>query len=188
MVYLDENIWGFDLEAALLNISEQRRDYALKIRHELGRRQSVLAYLLLKKGLLNEYGLDVNPAFSFGEHGKPVLTDFPSIHFSLSHCREAVICAVSDHPVGVDIESVGRYKESVVRYSMNDDEQLRILEAEQKDVAFARLWTMKEACVKMTGEGLQTGVKDILVDNGYSFTTVVDPLQRFVYSLCFQRR
>lgn len=184
MVYIDEDIWGFDLDAALAAISAQRRDYALKFRHELGRRQCVLAYLLLKRGLFVEYGLDVNPEFTFGDHGKPVLKDFPGIHFSLSHCREAVVCALSDRPVGIDVESVGRYNDGVVCYSMNDDEQRLIAAAEQPALAFARLWTMKEASVKLTGEGLQTGIKDILTDNRFRFTTVVDPRQRFVYSVC----
>lgn len=48
MVYIDEHIWDFDLDAALAEISEQRREQALRFKHELGRRQCVLAYLLLK--------------------------------------------------------------------------------------------------------------------------------------------
>ena len=33
MIYVSEDIWDFDLEAALKEISEQRREQALKFKH-----------------------------------------------------------------------------------------------------------------------------------------------------------
>ena len=51
MIYVCEDIWSFDLEAGLEEISEQRREQALKFRHEQGQRLCVLAYQLLKQGL-----------------------------------------------------------------------------------------------------------------------------------------
>ena len=99
-VYINEHIWDFDLEAALKTISEQRREQALKFKHEQGQRLCVLAYLLLKEGLRQEYGLTDNPIFEYNEHGKPSIVGHPEIYFNLSHCKEAVVCAVSDKPVG----------------------------------------------------------------------------------------
>ena len=43
-VLVSEEIWDFDLEAALGEISVQRREQALKFRHEQGQRLCVLAY------------------------------------------------------------------------------------------------------------------------------------------------
>ena len=57
MIYVSEDIWSFDLEAGLKEISEQRREQALKFRHEQGQRLCVLAYQLLKQGLKEEYGI-----------------------------------------------------------------------------------------------------------------------------------
>ena len=54
MIYVCEDIWSFDLEAGLEEISEQRREQALKFRHEQGQRLCVLAYQLLKQGLKEE--------------------------------------------------------------------------------------------------------------------------------------
>ena len=118
MVYIDEHIMDFDLEAALQQISEQRREQALRFRHELGQRTSVLAYLLLKKALRETFSFNGNPLFEYGEHGKPAIVGRPDIYFNLSHCREAVACAVSHHPIGIDVESVRSYHESVARYAM----------------------------------------------------------------------
>lgn len=182
MVYVDEHIYGFDLDAALRSISEQRREQALRYRYELGQRQCVLAYLLLKRALHDEYGIDGNPVFSYGEHGKPFLTDYPGIHFSLSHCREAVACAVSTKPVGIDVESVREYKEGLARYTMSDDELQQILSADRPDVAFTRLWTMKEAVLKMAGTGITNDIKTVLAGASCQFTVVERLSQGYVYA------
>lgn len=184
MVYIDDHIWDFDLEAALLELSPERREQALRYRHELGRRQCALAYLLLKRALHDGYGITGNPRFNYGEHGKPLLADYPDIHFSLSHCREAVACAVSDRPVGIDVESIGRYREQLAAYTMSEDERAAIAAAASPEVAFTRLWTMKEALLKCSGQGIVDGLKTVLegVDENL-FTTVVDPSERYVYTV-----
>ena len=102
MIYLNDDIAGFDFDAALPLLSEQRREQALKFKYELGRKTCAMAYLLLCEGLQKEYGLTERPVFEYGEHGKPAIIGHPDIHFNLSHCREAVICAVSNRPVGID--------------------------------------------------------------------------------------
>ena len=184
MLYIDDHIWDFDLEAALLELSPERREQALRYRHELGRRQCALAYLLLKRALHEGYGITGNPRFNYGEQGKPLLADYPDIHFSLSHCREAVACAVSDRPVGIDVESIGRYREQLAAYTMSEDERAAIAAAASPEVAFTRLWTMKEALLKCSGQGIVDGLKTVLegVDENL-FTTVVDPSERYVYTV-----
>ena len=105
-VLVSEGIWDFNLEAALNEISEQRREQALKFRHEQGQRLCVLAYQLLKQGLREEYGITDNPVFEYNEHGKPSIVGHPEIFFNLSHCKEAAVCVISDQPVGIDVESI----------------------------------------------------------------------------------
>lgn len=185
MVYVDEHIDDFDLQEALAAISSQRRQQALRFRYERGQRTCVLAYLLLKRALLAEYGIDENPLFDYGEHGKPVLVGHPGIHFNLSHCREAVACVVSDRPVGIDVESVREYRDSLASYTMNEAELHQIAEAGQPDAAFIRLWTMKEARLKLTGQGITDNLKTALADSHcYRFTTVERLEQRYIYTVC----
>ena len=185
MVYIDEHIDDFDLPTALADISAQRREQALRFKHERGQRTCVLAYLLLKKALREEFGIVDNPLFEYGEHGKPTIVGHPDIHFNLSHCREAVACVVSQRPVGIDVESVNRYKEALVSYTMNDHEQAQIAAAERPDVAFTRLWTMKEARMKLTGEGITNNLKTALDDSrNWRFTTVERLEQNYIYTLC----
>lgn len=190
MVYLNDDIDHFDWQAALPLLSEQRREQCLKFRHELGRKTCAAAYLLLCEALRKEYGIHELPVFEYGEHGKPVLAGLPHIHFNLSHCREAAICVVSDKSVGVDIESIHRYSESLARYVMNDNEMEEILHAENPALTFTKLWTQKEAVVKLTGHGISNDMKSVLQDrvlegSTFEIQTVVNAEKNYVYSITY---
>ena len=177
-----EDIWAFDLQAALKEISEQRREQTLKFKHEQGQRLCVLAYLLLKQALREGYGITENPVFEYNEHGKPSIVGHPEIFFNLSHCKEAAICVVSDQPVGVDVEGIREYKESLVNYTMNDEEIAQIKTAENPAAAFIRLWTMKEATTKLIGTGISNDMKTVIDPTKYKYTTV--DRQRYIYTIC----
>ena len=181
-VLVSEDIWEFDLEAALGEISAQRREQALRFRYELGQRLCVLAYQLLKKGLRETYGITENPIFEYNEHGKPSIVGHPDIFFNLSHCKEAAVCVISDHPVGIDVESIREYKESLVRYTMNDAEIREIESAENPASAFIRFWTMKEATMKLVGTGINNDMKNVIDTTTYHYTTV--DRQQYIYTVC----
>lgn len=185
MVYLNDDIAHFDWQAALPLLSEQRREQCLKFRHEQGRKTCAAAYLLLCKGLREEYGISEPPVFEYGEHGKPAIVGFPHIHFNLSHCREAAICVVSSHPVGVDVESVREYKESLVHYTMNDEEVSQIMQTTRPDVEFTKLWTKKEAVLKLSGEGIHNDMKSVLTACPHQIETIVNEEKNYVYSLVY---
>lgn len=182
-ILLSEDIWRFDLEAALAEISEQRREQALKFKHEQGKRLCVLVYQLLKQGLREEYGITDNPVFEYNEHGKPSIVGHPDIYFNLSHCKHAAVCVVGDHPVGIDVESIREYKESLARYTMNDEEFQQIVSSDHPNEAFIRLWTMKEATMKLIGTGISNDLKQVLTAS-YKYTTVVDDQRRYIYTVC----
>ena len=182
LVLVSEAIWDFDLEAALKEISEQRREQALKFKFELGQRLCVLAYQLLKQGLREDYGITENPVFEYNEHGKPSIVGHPEICFNLSHCKEAVVCAVSDKPVGIDVESIREYRDSLVHYTMNDEEIQEIESSEHPASAFIRLWTMKEATMKLIGTGISNDMKSVIDIHTYKYTTV--DRQRYIYTVC----
>ena len=182
MIYLNDDIAGFDFDAALPLLSEQRREQALKFKYVLGRKTCAMAYLLLCEGLQKEYGLTERPVFEYGEHGKPAIIGHTDIHFNLSHCREAVICAVSDKPVGIDIESPRTPRPSLINYTMNADEAERIRQAPDPSLLFTQLWTMKEALVKLTATGITDNLRDVLRRDDVSFHTIFTP--RYLYTIC----
>ena len=186
MIYIDNHIDDFDLREALAAVSQQRRDYALRYRQERDQRLCLAAYRLLQRALMLEYGIDGMPVFTYDDKGKPLLQGHPDIHFSLSHCHEAVAVAGSDHPVGIDVETTGHYSAEVARRVMNDDEMREIEASAQPEVAFTRLWTMKESLYKLTGDDNEGDMAGMLSDiSKYRFTTTIHP--RFIYTACTER-
>ena len=182
MIYIDDDIQGFDLESALPLLSEQRREQVLRFKFELGRKTCAMAYMLLRRALHEEYGIDEAPVFEYGEHGKPFIIGHPDIHFNFSHCREAVACAVSNQPIGIDVESIREFTESLVRYTMNDEEAREIESADDPTRAFIRFWTMKEAKLKLSGHGICDNMKQVL-DGTEHFQTVFNEKKGYIYSV-----
>ena len=189
MYLLRDDIASLDeqqTERLLLSLPEWRREVAMRYKHLAGRRESATAYLLLLEALQQQYGINEAPHFVIGPHGKPSLLEFPHIHFNTSHCHKAVICAVGDTPVGVDIEGRRSIRDSLVDYTMNAAEKERIARAEDPEMEFLKLWTAKEAVVKLSGEGIQDNIRDILTlakDRNISVHTYINTKKDYVYSL-----
>ena len=184
-----DSIASDELEAAIALLPQWRREQALRFKHEQGRKECTFSYLLLCRLLKEEYGIEELPAFVYGEHGKPSLAfadhhNAPSIHFNLSHCRKAVACVVADCEVGIDVECFGRYKDSLARHICNDEELVRIAIASSPDTEFTRLWTQKEAVVKLTGRGIDDDLKNLLIKyNNVSLTTEVQHERGYAMSV-----
>ena len=161
-IYIDENINDFDLDEAMTLLSEQRREQVARYKLEGPRRQAVAAYLLLRKAVREMYGIHDAPVFEYDANGKPSILGHPEIFFNLSHCRKAVACVVADSPVGIDVEETCRFSDSIARYTLDDEEYESVVKADNPSQAFIRLWTMKEALLKYTGEGLRRDIKTVL--------------------------
>ncbi len=159
-----DNLDGYlpeDLERDISQLPSWRREQALKYRHFQGQRDCTLSYLLLCQALEDEFGIADNPTFLIGEHGKPSLQEYPSIHFNLSHCANAIACAVGDKPIGIDAESTERkISDALIRHTMSPQEQEEIA---GDPIRFFRFWTQKEALVKLRGTGLQDNLHDLLL-------------------------
>lgn len=184
MLYLNDHLQDLDLDNALSQLSDQRREQALRYKHDLGQRTCAAAYLLLCQGLRAEYGITDKPVFAYGEHGKPFIVGHPEIHFNFSHCREAVVCFVSDRPVGIDVESKRSFSDSLISYTMNAREEALIRASDNPPLEFIRLWTRKEAVVKLTGDGIKNNMREILERDDVHIQTVVSDDSRYVYSVC----
>jgi 4'-phosphopantetheinyl transferase len=93
--------------------------------------------------------------------GKPRMARGP-LRFNMSHSSELVVVAVSCDEVGIDVERVRPVASlpALAARHMTSNEQAAIDEAAEDErlAAFFRLWTRKEAAVKLTGLGLQAAV------------------------------
>ncbi len=186
MILIDDQIQDYPPEQIaqwIDELPEWRRKQALAFKHDSGRRQSLLAYRLLCQGLREEYGIMEPPTFLYGEHGKPYIILTPP-HFSLSHCREAVACAIADKPCGIDIECTNRrITDSLIRYSMNEGEQTLIRKSDDPQRTFFRLWTQKEALLKKLGTGINNTMRNILSDQPHTIETREN--ERYILSVAW---
>ena len=182
MIYLDEHIESIDVVAVLAEVSEQRRELAMRFLRESSRQQSLAAYLLLKKGLRMEYGIQENPILAFTADGKPFIENRPDIHFNLSHSKTVALCAISEQPVGADVEVLRPVSAQLIDYTMNEEERAWIQNSRNPDEAFMTLWTRKEAVLKLTGEGIRKDLKNVLDGNTLCQIETVSA-RNYIYSI-----
>ena len=165
MIYICHALNKYTDEQFLIHLSSLpiwRREKALQYKKFDDRKRSVLAFVLLQRALREEYGITEVPEFVYNEFGKPSLPNLP-IHFSISHCKNAVACAVNDHNIGIDVESIVPYNHDVARRVCTADELKMLEQSPNKDVAFIKLWTMKEAISKYEGMGLSMPFAEVTI-------------------------
>lgn len=141
-----------DAPALIRPLTEERRDRILRCRRAETRRLGCAAGLLLA-AVLPAYGL--NPASLLkGPQGRPLSPG--TTDFNLSHSGEGTVLAVSDHPVGCDLERLRIPPASFARRFFSDEEQRWICgqSGMRQAEAFFRIWTARESYLKLTGEGL----------------------------------
>ena len=156
MVYIFDRLDQYTdeaYEAHLSSLPAWRREKALQYKKLGDRKRSVLAFVFLQRALREEYGITEVPEFVYNEFGKPSFKNLP-IHFSLSHCKDAVACTISDQNIGIDVENIVPYNPDVARRVCTAAELEMLEQSANKDVDFIKLWTVKEAISKYEGLGL----------------------------------
>ncbi len=108
--------------------------------------------------------------FEYGEHGKPSLQDRSAdLEFNLSHSAHLGLIGVAKHRrIGVDVDEVRRTtdwaKVSERVFVAHEVQRVLALPARDREQAYVRLWTCKEAYTKALGAGFQYGFKNFSVD------------------------
>ena len=110
--------------------------------------------VLLSSAVLQTWGITPLPAILRLAQGKPVFRDVPSLHFNLSHSGSFALCALSDAPVGVDIEALRPRKPGLAEHIFSPAEQQWYHCHGAGSDALLTLWTRKEAWGKQRGTGL----------------------------------
>ncbi len=95
------------------------------------------------------------PEIRLTEWGKPYFTQ-GDLHFSISHTKHHVFCALSDRPIGIDAEEAGRdISLKLAQKILSPGEFAQYEAAEDKRMALLTFWVLKEAQAKCDGTGLQ---------------------------------
>lgn len=151
-------------------LDDEERGRAARFVFPLHRRAFVAGHALVRVmlgGLVNRPPGSLR--FVRDERGRPELAGSGGPSFSLSHTDGMVACAVSESgTVGVDVEGDrGRIDIHGIAGRFFAPAEARAVR-ERGAGAFTRIWTLKEAFLKATGEGLRRPLD--------SFQFSLDPL------------
>ena len=169
-----------EIQRLLPLVSDERREEAMSYKHLFGQFACLKSYVMLRE-LLERQGLSHPFRFERNEHGKPFLADYSDIYFNISHCKNGIAVAVSSQPIGIDIESYRNVSDSLIRYTMNEEEQRIIAESDDPLRTFTEYWTKKEAVFKLRGTGITHDLHNLLLGDEVVQTVVV-PEKQYAYS------
>lgn len=181
---------GFFLRAAEF-LPPVKRSSVLKMKNEKSKRETILAWLLLRHVL----GDDAERLFQkleFSKNGKPFFENEP-IYFNLSHSRDTVCVAISSNgEIGVDVQAESNFKENVILRVFSENEIKRSFEAFDRNLFFTRLWAIKESFLKQQGCGIAFDLKSLDFSGSlpeesfesYGLFFGVKKLEEYYFSVC----
>ncbi|MFD7641036.1 4'-phosphopantetheinyl transferase family protein [Kitasatospora sp. NPDC059795] len=143
-------------ERLLTDVERERAD---RFRRPADRDDYVAAHLLVRYCAAAHLGID--PAdVAFGQqcpgcgrtgHGRPLLTDRPGVHLSLSHTGGNIAAAAGPVPIGVDVEHLGPRNNdpATLGHVLSPAEAELVRRHPDPTRAFLRQWVRKEALIKL---------------------------------------
>jgi 4'-phosphopantetheinyl transferase len=159
-------LWRVDLgqapgEAAVATLSAAERARAARFVFERDRRRYLAAHVALRRLLAEATGIAASElVFQEGPFGKPHLPDPAAPSFNLSHSGDVALIGIGPPGVeiGVDVEVRRTMSDALElaerHFAPAEIDALRSTPPDQRDHAFLRGWTRKEACLKAIGSGL----------------------------------
>lgn len=144
-------------EAATSNLPLKRLEKIKKLKNHTDKHLCAGAWLALEEALKCFPVCNTDKEITQTKKGKPYFKNINAVHFSLSHSGSIALCAVSDKEVGADVQLITDFCEKICKKYFSKSEVKYIFASstqEDKTERFFRIWSLKEAYVKMTGEGL----------------------------------
>lgn len=142
-------------------MSEERKSEVMRIMNEKKRISKIISDHLCRKAVSEFCGVSQEEiVFIKNNHGKPYAKNLP-VYFSVSHSAEAVVCAVSDKEIGIDIEKIKPFNPKAAEKFATEKELEYIRSGKN---GFFEIWTLKEAYFKCIGTGLGADIKNVSFD------------------------
>lgn len=143
----------------------------IELEKEKDKKLSAGVWLLLEKAFKKHNLMISNYEFKTLDNGKPYFENCP-IQISYSHSGEFVAVALSDKPVGIDIQEIQPIDKKVIDFISNDNDRNYL---EKHPDSFNKIWSLKEATGKITGIGLSKKV----IDN-YEKTFIYEKIKGYI--------
>ena len=162
-----------DFDLLLPLVSHEKQDRIKRFHAFRDKRNCLLGDILVQVEISRITGLkNAQLHFAVNERGKPYLIDCPNIHFNISHSGDYIACAISEEPVGIDIEQIKSADIHIAHRFFAMDE-VEYIQSDDANSRFYEVWTMKESRIKLEGLGLYKPLS--------SFSVFDSTEQGFVY-------
>lgn len=93
--------------------------------------------------------------FDVNSYNKPFIIKPNNLCFNISHSGKWVVCAVSNNPVGIDVEYIKSIDFDIAKTFFTKEEYINLMNQDIKTKKyFYLMWTLKESYVKADGRGL----------------------------------
>lgn len=132
------------------------------------RKLETLAGSFLLSYALNTIGInELDLEYEYGENKKPRIQNVDNLYFNLSHSGDYIVCAISDKNVGIDIQKISTLKNDIAKrfFTESENNYLATLSSNEKENEFFRIWAIKEAFIKYTGEGIARILNSFNISN-----------------------
>ncbi|HEX9998329.1 MAG TPA: 4'-phosphopantetheinyl transferase superfamily protein [Abditibacterium sp.] len=174
----DVYLWLADLDVAHeqlpglechLSLLERAKARGFRFEHDARRFRTGRALL---REILSSFVEEPASQLVIASHsgGKPFLPHHPAWHFNVSHCQNVAFFAVTQGgEIGVDIERVRRDVDiDALAPRLFCAQEQRLLQENEEDAyaLFWEIWTLKEAYLKGTGQGLSVPLPELDVASG----------------------
>lgn len=175
---MDVGLWAARMERVLTEkeenallrlLPESRRQRLERVQKPEKRAEVLCAYTMLHLALRKRYGWRQIPELTLSSMGKPRFSEYPEVHFNISHTGGAVLVGISDEPVGVDIERIRPVSERAMRR----------IAGVASEKAFFQSWVRREACAKRAGTGIGALMGETSLRDGEQFS-FVDTFEGYV--------
>lgn len=172
------------LEVMKRAVGQQRLEKSLRLLRKDDMVRSLLGECFAKYLLTKKAGLEFNEIiFSQNEFGKPLLTNHCNLHFNISHSGNLIGCALSDHPIGIDVEKCTDTFDPAIaeRYFTRAETAFIQSLNERRAAGFYCIWTLKESYIKAIGKGLSIPLPSFsVVTDGKIKLSFLNPDQEFM--------
>lgn len=144
-----------DYNAEYSSLPDCLRKRIDRIRKSEDKKRSLAGKILLKKLLLEEYGIK-DPIIEYTQKGAPYLKN-SDLKISIAHSYDGIAVAADETQVGIDIEKIRDIDLALCKKVCTEREDEYIFSANTRDegiLRFFEVWTAKEAYFKKQGTGI----------------------------------
>ena len=144
-------------------------------------KERIIGHYFIKKELSKQLKKPISEIeFKYNAHNKPYIDN--AFYFNISHSGKYIILAISNLPIGVDIESFKKINPKLIN-RIATKEDIESFDNRNYDLEFLKLWTLKEAYFKFIGTGI-TNLKAVTKNQIYSRCNVLTTInENFVLTI-----